>query len=357
MKNSMIKIQSESPLKVISPKQFKGSGVSSEILAHFVNFWKPASRVGFYPSSGHDIGPVLELDWDACFFADVFLGVRARSQLLRFLRDPRQEITMIEENEDFLVFEKGSKRGYYLFIENNQAIDLITRVAGCLHLFIGVRDGCVEGGNFECVNNLPYIEKVVKLAPPEGMDLYLDHSEFFDLYPEFIFDRKRVQYMQKLPLKLNKHPLGPTRHYHVVEHVPEITRWTHGNLTLTIEHDNLVNHYAELDGIVGPAICRKMVNARKKYNQDKFYIPPLYFFYPHLKPGWTAKHSLESIYRVTQERGWRTVGVTAFGQGDHDGFLSIITRWVCENPLWLRFFHLDRDDFQSLKTQMNLYFD
>jgi hypothetical protein len=49
--------------------------------------------------------------------------------------------------------------------------------------FIGVTDGCSEGGNYECVNEMPFFRKILDLKPiGRDMTVITDHSEYLPLY-------------------------------------------------------------------------------------------------------------------------------------------------------------------------------
>jgi hypothetical protein len=49
--------------------------------------------------------------------------------------------------------------------------------AGCkVHHFVGICDGCREGGNLECVHERPFVRRLMRIAADE-MHYITDHSE------------------------------------------------------------------------------------------------------------------------------------------------------------------------------------
>lgn len=316
---------------------------------NFLFVWKPAARVGFYPSSGCSIQAVFDLDCQAFFFADrgsLCDPQGAWEQICGSLG----EAVLVEQNEDFIVFEKGEKRGYFFFLDNNQVVELIRSTGSNLHTYVSVRDGCVEGGNYECTNRWPFLEKVVRLASSQGMDLLVDHSGFLDQYPQYIFGDRVITEIGLVERNFTDHPIGPTRHYQVGVHKPEVYEWVNGNLRLTIEYDSILNHLDELDGAITSLLCRKIARGVvKKVNRCRMAPQPAWFFKPSLNPSWTALDSLKRVFEVAQKRQWLTVGVTAFGEGQHKEFLPFLQTQQIETPLWLRFFHIEQDDFKVIQ--------
>lgn len=350
--------------KVISDGRYRGNGLDSKVLRDFQPFAANQSgRVVFYPSSGYDLKPIIALPGDIYVFVDKRFqpslkpdGVEFYSTLTKTLDAAGFEV--LHSTDDFVVGRNGQKTINFFFCDNNEVLELIERVWGALDTFVGMRDGCVEGGNYECVNNLPFFEKVVRLARPGGvMQVYNDHSDFLDAYPEYIFGKRIIHFVKNIPQRLNRHPYGnnPTRFYEVIDHTPSVYIWTHGATRLTVEHDNILSHMGEMDGIFCSRRTRRLAYPLSGYNKKKFSIRQPYFFRPELRPGWTADDSLRQMLAVTESAGWNTIGATAFGQGRHENFLEILKQRDNHRPLWLRLFHIQAGDFAELKKQLTLH--
>jgi hypothetical protein len=335
----------------ISESHYSGTGISVSIINRFSRYWRPANQVVYYPSSGEDIEAVLKLPCDSYFFSDYCHGHSSAITADRLRRISGLKIHSCDE--DVIVFQYGSKWGYFLRIDNNEVIQLIQKMCGHLDIFIGVRDGCEEGGNYECVNKMPFLSKVVCLAPPTGLDLYLDHSGFFDHYPQYIFENRIIRYLGEGRFHFSEDQIAAIRHYHVTNHASEIAEWKNGLFKLTIEFDNIINHIYELDVVICSPLCRKLalLSLGEKI-KNKFFIPPQNLFAAEFQNAQTANTLLLRILRISQENGWQNIGITAFGLGNHGEFLRLLKEADMKKPIWIRIFHLEDDDFSMLKEKM-----
>jgi hypothetical protein len=335
--------------RALSEKSYTGTSLSVEDINLFRSFIYQAEQVAFYPSSGADIEPVLKQSCNTFFFADH--SSIEKSRLYAKLR--RNKIAIVERNEIFIYWKESNKDIYFFFIDNNEVLSIIDHFFGKIDLYIGFRDGCVEGGNYECVNRYPFLEKVVLSANPNGMDIYIDHSNFLDQYNQYIFGDRIIRFVGELPLKFNNDPIGPTRHYKVESHKPVRYLWESGLIKLTVEHDSILNHITTLDGIFCSPLCRKIA-INKNFPSTKIETQPPYFFKPDLRLNWQAKDSLERLLDQAEKRGWYKIGVTAFGLGDHVEFMDVLGKRKPSKPTWLRIFHLEEGDFSGLKKKMSL---
>lgn len=310
-------------------------------------YFKQTQKYCYYPSAGNNLRPTLNLDAQAFFFSDQ-IHFDLKNILMRKIPD----IKVFVDTDHFFVFETQGKRGYYIFLENNVALEVIRKLTTKLDYFVGVRDGCEEGGNFECTNVPPFLEKIINFCSPEGMSIILDHSDFLDRNPEFIFGENYIKFENNLTEVFNHDPIEETRLYSVTKHKPMVHEWKRSNIRLTIEFDNILNHVDELDGVIGSCAFRHRAKENGVFESRKFSIQMGYFFRPEEKSGWSADQSLERILEILEKRNWRKVGVTAFGQKGHQNFLDILTHYEPKNPIWLRFFHVEKDDFHDLIKMM-----
>lgn len=74
------------------------------------------------------------------------------------------------------LFRLGRKFVFLFFQDNNQALARIHDAGLKITTFVGVCDGCMEGGNYECVHDDPFLAKVLATAA-DGMEYITDHSQ------------------------------------------------------------------------------------------------------------------------------------------------------------------------------------
>jgi hypothetical protein len=145
------------------------------------------SRLCFYPSCGkRSPWVVASLDADVFVFSDKF--PRSRDGRQRFWHDFKQgfschKVQMIQDSDTIgtRFFRFGDKYGILFFQDNNQTLELIHNAGRKITKFVGICDGCNEGGNYECIHDEPFLSKVLTNAA-DGMEYITDHSRFLSDY-------------------------------------------------------------------------------------------------------------------------------------------------------------------------------
>jgi len=83
-------------------------------------------------------------------------------------------VTLLADTDQYLHFRAGG-RPFWVFREDNrQTLGRIADARLKIHHFVGIRDGCMEGGNHECVNERPFLTQLLPLAA-DGMQYTTDH--------------------------------------------------------------------------------------------------------------------------------------------------------------------------------------
>lgn len=142
------------------------------------------SKLCFYPSSGVDlIWAVMDLDCDFFIFSDKGNRYINWEMVEKDFEKNKKQISIIKYCDDFIVFRSGEKTGFFIWKDNNIVIEWMNRCGLKVHHFIGICDGCCEGGNYECVNDRPFVTKLLKVAS-NGMKYITDHSESLQKKPD-----------------------------------------------------------------------------------------------------------------------------------------------------------------------------
>ena len=149
-------------------------------------------RTLFYPSAGKRHRGLLKLGYDVYVLADyeptrewIEDEARARDQFVQKLRLSGQGLRVLERFENGALLGKLGNQDQFVFIffqDNNSVLHRLLETKMNLSCFVGVNDGCCEGGNYECVNERKWLNKVFELFGSEVGHYVTDHSSF--LKPE-----------------------------------------------------------------------------------------------------------------------------------------------------------------------------
>lgn len=320
----------------------------------------------FYPSSGYDCRWLFDYDYDVFVMADYW--PRTKDQRHRFWhffkRNMGSEVSLVASTVRTRVFRFRNKWGFIFFQDNNEVLERIRRSGNKISCFIGVCDGCREGGNYECVNDVTFLDKVMSFIHPDGMTYITDHSNYLfpmihyryygpEPYQEFIFGDKlfrRVSFEGQHSVKSDYRWIEKCcAAYTVSVYQPTVYEWTSSDFRVTIEHDSIANHIKELSGALISRRCEYLCEHTAPSIDIE--IAPHYYFKPSKLSGWRSGDSLNHLLKICEQRKWEIVGTTAFGEGDHSEMISIFENWNGDFPKWIRIFHLDLQDFASLKKQ------
>jgi len=318
-----------------------------------------AKRLLFYPSCGTDCGWVFSQGCDVVVCADY--APRNLEARRAFWRKFKQHIpglvTLISSPESCRIFRVGHTIGILLFRDNNEVRERIRLSGHTISYFVGICDGCREGGNYECVNDKPFLDKVFALMHPTGMTYVTDHSAC-------LFTRRTNFHSLILNDKLltrtsvawgvpTSGGWGNTVAYRVQAHSPSVVHWRHENRLLSLEHDSIVYHIHELDGAFVSQDCRDLCRfLLPNVNIRHLEIVKQFFFRPSVHKEWSTTKSLQYLLQTSYSRQWKDVGTTVFGQGDHANVMQTIREWKEPFPHHIRIFHIDPHDMTLLKTQI-----
>jgi hypothetical protein len=141
-------------------------------------------RLLYYPSAGERDGFVCNFNADIFVFSDY--RPKSISDRRAFWKQFRQSCTpqkirLIKATPVARVFQiNRHKIGIFLFLDNNDAVEMIRRSGLKISIFFSKNDGCAEGGNYQCVNQMPFFGKILDLMPDndEGMCVLTSHNGF-----------------------------------------------------------------------------------------------------------------------------------------------------------------------------------
>lgn len=167
-KRNRASARSSAPPEMLTQEQLQGLSAFSE--------FPPHQRLCFYPSSGYQLlWSVMQLDCDLFVFSDKDRRYSSWSQIQADFAHHRRPLELIARGSDFVRFRSGCKTGVLLWEDNNLVLDRLQLARLQVHHFVGICDGCSEGGNYECVHERPFVQRLMRVAA-DGMCYSTDHS-------------------------------------------------------------------------------------------------------------------------------------------------------------------------------------
>lgn len=320
-------------------------------------------RLLFYPSCGQDMTTMLHLPFDVFVGAEKCERVAREYQEFSQFAHPNTGKPRTPSCPEVINWSTRDGKRVCIFVqENREVLDLLSKHAKRIDCFVGIADGCIEGGNFECVNDSLFFSKVIELTPPEGMEYLTDHVGLLSRqrsrsnlesephpHERFILGDKMISLEGRSEIGRNEQQWGPVHLYNVRAHLPVVRDVRVGGIRLSIEHDSITNHLGELDGALVGWRCRELSRRLNPTGCKRviFKTQLSYYFAPSHSNGWTAAQSLKRILHLSERHGWKCAGTTAFGEGDHSSFYEILSRWKGKCPEHVRIFHFDPEDFKG----------
>lgn len=162
-------------------------------------------RLCFYPSCGRrELWAVMGLEAEVFVFSD--FRARTRQGRERFwegieadFRRHGQPLQLVKATVRTRVFRCGEKWGFLFFQDNNEVLARIQAAKWRISYFVGICDGCREGGNYECVHASPFLGKLLAAAAMPLM-YFADHSELLSYWRHqvgHLFFHRQVVHQQR----------------------------------------------------------------------------------------------------------------------------------------------------------------
>lgn len=144
-----------------------------------VPFTFPGHReLCYYPSSGHQmLWAVMNLPHDLFVFSDKMARFDFKAAIEKDFARAGCELTWLPSaSPEVLCFESGGKQGVLFQEDNNVTLRRLSDAGLRVAHFVGICDGCCEGGNHECVHDRPFLSRLLPLCV-EGARYTTDHSQ------------------------------------------------------------------------------------------------------------------------------------------------------------------------------------
>ena len=280
--------------------------------SHILDSIDPNAGVIFYPSScGYS------WDFQAVPFDVVILNSRA-------------------------VRQGGKGKVYCLNLDNNELLGLFAAKGIRLSAMVVIRDGCQEGGNYECIATDNFFGRLMPVMA-DRFDYFYDHGPdngrpSTDVPAEFA-EFEFPDYLE--PFKKHSDPLGDVRAFHVTPSPVLEADFLLGQIRVRIIRDSIWRSVGETDLIIvkegrNPAISNYRKGLRSNQRFEFVRQSPLTSFQHLLDKAADQKLSRLSFMPIANGR-YKKIAMT-------------IQNWKKEFPREIDFYHLNARDFRRLRS-------
>lgn len=237
--------------------------------------------------------------------------------------------------------------------DNNKAILILKDHGVKIQCFVGIIDGCCQGGNYECVNtnsffgrlspilddNIYYITEhfgmYSDLADALTNDLgflnvhYVPTKSFDDslLFDESVFLSEYLRTLKgvfTIPLKRSKE---------------KTMARTIGSINLMVSHSSIWDHEDDFDCIIYNDLSQEGHENYLPQNHIRDYVP--------LKQ--VKNESFQYVLKQAEKNSWKNIALVPYLKGRYQEVIDYCRNWKGKYPERIHFFHLEEKDLSDLK--------
>lgn len=228
-----------------------------------------------------------------------------------------------------------------LNLDNNELLGLFAARGIRLSALVIIRDGCAEGGNYECAARVSFFSRVMPLMTDE-FAYFTDHG-----YPPrrapAVFTETAVP-IHIGPFVFSSAPLAPMRAFRVTAPEPERRDFTLGRIQVTVARESIWGAVDRSDYMVvtgSPGIPR--------YIRGRFGNPVPDFNVDVVDRNMSVT-SIEKYLRMCNERKLSRISFMPLANGAYEGILREIEEWTGEFPRQISFYHLHAEDYWRIRS-------
>lgn len=272
------------------------------------------SKVIFYPSS--------------CDYSDEF-------------QDTPYDVVIL--NSRSIRQQQRIKKVYCLNYDNNELLGLFLAKGITISSLIIIRDGCVEGGNYECIAKDGFFGRLMPVMA-EKLDYFCDHASFSNDVPAHFDMFQRPAYLE--PFIKFSDPLQDVKSFHITSTRVDETNLILGRIRLRIVRDSIWRGFDQSDLMVV-----------KTSGSSKWAIPnylkgllPEKDLSKRFEFVTTSRMtSIEHLLERAAANRLHRLSIMPIG-GRYRKIRNEIESWSEDYPHEISFYHLNANDFQDLKS-------
>ena len=221
--------------------------------------------------------------------------------------------------------------------DNEKAIRLMIDAGLKIHCFVGIQDGCVDGGNHECINSQTFFSRLSPLIKDEC--LYITNHLFNYRKPKgnrihldfLVLARESIPFD---PACLCRDPSDIARWKYFKVHHPadEILFFKVGKVHVHVHHESIWDCKESVDGWVIPAY--------PPYTMDN-YVPGF-----NNRQYMIHRDAMHGMLTWANQNKHNTIASVAFDTDENmvNNLLPQLTYWTEEYPKCIHFYHLKKNE-------------
>lgn len=124
----------------------------------------------------------MQLNCDLFVFSDKDPRNSSWTRIRQDFEKHHHPIELLDQSESHVVFRSEDKTGILFWEDNNRTLRRIHEAGLKVHHFVGICDGCSEGGNHECVHERPFVSRLLQVGAKD-MKYTTDHSKPLEQRP------------------------------------------------------------------------------------------------------------------------------------------------------------------------------
>ncbi len=274
-----------------------------------------SSKIIFYPSS--------------CGYSDEFQNVP-------------YELVILNSHEIKQKEKKGNV--YCLNYDNNELLGLLFARGISISAVVIIRDGCIEGGNYECVLEDGFFGRLMPVAS-KSFKYFCDHEPATVDAPAQSDKIDTPDYL--IPFISNSDPINKIKSFHV-KLKPKIEKvFKHGNILVRIIWDSIWCEYNRSELVV----IKKIGSSKKaveNYLKGLLSNDNLYEKFEYVTQS--RMGSIDRLLHKAEKKHLSRISLIPIAGGRYKKIAREIQLWSNDYPKEIDFFHLNKDDYKDLKS-------
>ena len=240
--------------------------------------------------------------------------------------------------------------------DNNKALRVLKNAGVKIQCFIGMQDGCNEGGNYECVNTPQFFgrlspildNKVLYIANHwdsnrtgtginnvvNSIGFLSTHYKKVELTDDFPKIENTVRFCEHI--EDEKHRVDVP-----IERLePKTAEGKVGNINIKVSHSSVWDYEDDFDCIIHPAFAR-----------DNQYLNDVEGRYYKILDEY--ENNPEKILLDANDNKWSSIGLVPFLGSRYNQFLDFCEQWDKPYPQKLHFCHMEERDLSGVREKLS----